>query len=192
MKKILSILIIACSISLQACVGAFIAGSVIGGVIVYEGRNATTKKADTRIAKEANKRLSEDPELNDSSRIVVSSYEGIILLAGQTPTQELKNQAQKIVAGVPGVRRVYNEITISGPISSIAQSNDAWLTTKVKSKLLATKGLDSAAIKVVTEDGKVYLMGRVSRKQGEIATEAARQTDGVQKVVTLFEYTRVE
>lgn len=186
MKRIVVTLVLASL--LQGCVGAFLAGAAVGGVVAYEGRNAHSKKNDLRLSQLAHKKLNADKELMLHSRVVISAYDGIVLLAGQAPTAELKSQAQDIVETVPGVRRVYNEITISGPISSLTQSSDTWITTKVKSMLLATQGLDSSQIKVVTENGTVYLLGKVSRGQSRIAADVARKVSGVQRVVTLFEY----
>lgn len=186
LKKIL-LIIVSCHL-LVGCVGAFIAGAALGGVVVYEGRNIHTQKRDLKITNEANKRLGQDTAFSKRSHINLSAYDGVILLAGQTPTEELKQQAEDIVRQVPGVRRVYNEITISGPISSMVRSSDSWLTTKVKTRLLATKELDSSQIKVVTENGIVYLMGKTTPKQAKMAAEAASSITGVQKVITLFEF----
>jgi osmotically-inducible protein OsmY len=173
---------------LSACVGVFIAGAAIGGLVVYEGRNFSSMKTDIDITQEVNKRLSQDRYLVKHTRLIISAYDGVVLLAGQATSTELRDQAGAIVQGVPGVRRVYNEMTISGPISTMAESSDAWITTKVKSQLLAQKELDSSQIKVVTENSTVFLMGKVTKGQSAIAADVARQVHGVQKVVTLFEF----
>lgn len=186
MKKIL--LLLTCVTTLSACVGAFIAGAAIGGLVVYEGRNFSTITSDVELTQEINKRLSQDRYLITHSRIILSAYDGVVLLAGQAPTPALRDQAGSIVNGVPGVKRLYNEMAISGPISAIEESNDAWITTKVKTLLLSKKELDTSQIKVVTENSTVFLMGKVTRGQSPIATDVARQVTGVQKVVVLFEY----
>ena len=186
LKKI--ILILMGSALLSGCVGAFVAGAVIGGAVVYEGRNLQTQKQDLTLTNTANRQLAQNRAFTKQSHIVLSSYNGVVLLAGQTPTQALKQEAEATVKGVPGVRRVYNELTISGPTSPMTQSSDAWITTKVKSKLLTVQDLDSSAMKVITENGVVYLMGRTTPKQAQTAANAARTVAGVQKVVTLFEF----
>jgi len=189
MKK--KILVIALSLNLLfGCVPALIVGAAIGGIVVYEGRNATVKKKDFELTRQIQQTINKQTSLHNHSRIVVSAYDGVVLLAGQAPSEALKNQAYQIARGVPGVKRLYNEITITGPISSLTQSSDAWLTTKVKSVLLARKGLDSSQIKVVTENGVVFLMGKVTKEQAKIAADATRTISGVQKVVTLFEFLR--
>ncbi|WP_200821211.1 BON domain-containing protein [Oceanicoccus sp. KOV_DT_Chl] len=128
-----------------------------------------------------------DPELAQS-HIVVVSYNRIVLLAGQVRSEELRQLAAATVAKIGNVRRVNNEITVSGTSSLVARSNDSWITTKVKTKLLADSAIEGGRIKVVTENGVVYLMGLVTKDEASRAAEAARTTAGVQKVVRIFEY----
>lgn len=128
-----------------------------------------------------------DPALAQS-HVVVVSFNGIVLLAGQVPSEALRQLAAKVVAQISKVRRVNNELTISGNTSMVARSNDAWITTKVKTKMLASSKIEGSRIKVVTENGVVYLMGLVTRQEADQAAEAARKTAGVQKVVRIFEY----
>jgi len=127
------------------------------------------------------------PELR-KSHIVVVSFNGVVLLAGQVATSELRDLAETTVRGIRKVRSAHNEITISGPTSMIARSNDTWLTTKVKSKMIGSKEVDANRIKVVTEDSVVYLLGLVTRDEADAAVSVARQTYGVQKIVKVFEY----
>lgn len=122
------------------------------------------------------------------SHIVVSSYNGVVLLAGQVSSEEDRQLAATTVAELGRVRRVHNELTIAGATSMVARSNDSWISTKVKSKLLANNKTQGHKIKVVTENGVVYLMGLVSRDEADRAAEVARKTAGVQKVVRIFEY----
>ncbi|MEM9620220.1 MAG: BON domain-containing protein [Pseudomonadota bacterium] len=122
------------------------------------------------------------------SHIVVVAYNGVILLAGQVPSDELKQNASGITQTMRRVKRVHNELTVGGPISFFARSNDAWLTSKVKSRLIAAKGVKGTKIKVVTENGVVYLMGLVNRSQADLAVQSAAQVYGVQKIVKVFEY----
>lgn len=128
-----------------------------------------------------------DPQLAQS-HIVVTSYNGVVLLAGQVRSEDLRQLAAKTVAKISKVRRVHNEISITGSSSMVARSNDAWITTKVKSKMLANSKLKSGSIKVVTENGVVYLMGLLTREEATRAAELVRKTAGVQKVVRIFEY----
>lgn len=190
MKKIL--LTIAIALCLEACVpAAFVAGAAgatVGGLVIYDQRSTKTMLDDQDIAYRAQARLSQNPELKDTSRLSVMTFNHAVLIVGQAPSSYLKNLAENLVRSVPKVNRVYNEITVEKPASAIAGTNDTWLTTKVKSALLAEKGLNSAQIKILTENGVVYMMGLVTRNQADLATDCVQKVAGVQKIVKLFEY----
>lgn len=128
-----------------------------------------------------------DPSL-ENAHLVAVSYNGVLLLAGQVPTPELRMLAAQTASMVQNVRRVHNELTVGPPTGFAIRSSDSLLTSKVKSKLLARKDVPGSRIKVVTENGAVYLLGLVTRPQADSATEAAQTTGGVQKVVRIFEY----
>ena len=120
---------------------------------------------------------------------MVTSYNGVILLAGQTPRSELKDRAAQTARGVQGVKKVYNELQVQQPASLLARSNDSLLTTKIKTQMLADSSVPSARVKVVTENGIVYLLGLVTREEANAATRVVQSVSGVQRVVRLFEYT---
>ncbi len=122
------------------------------------------------------------------AHITVTSYNGVVLLAGQAQNEELRQLAAATVAKINKVRRVHNEITIAGNSSMLARSNDTWITTKVKTKLLANSTVEGHRLKVVTENGVVYLMGLASKEEADRAADLVRKTSGVQKVVRIFEY----
>ena len=100
-----------------------------------------------------------------------------------------KQTLAELVANVPNVRKVYNEMQVSGPRSALTSMSDSTITTKIKTSLLTESDFPSSQVKVVTENGEVFLMGLISRAQAARATDIARSTGGVQKVVQLFEYT---
>jgi osmotically-inducible protein OsmY len=138
-------------------------------------------------------RTEEDIKASDprfaSSHIIVVSHSGIVLLAGEVESEDLKTKAGDIAQNVANVRAVHNELTI-GPASSVGtRSNDAWITTKINTKFLAHGAIDSTRIDVTTENGIVYLMGTVSRQQADYAVEVAQTVSGVEKIVKVFEYT---
>jgi osmotically-inducible protein OsmY len=87
------------------------------------------------------------------------------------------------------VKRVVNEISVAEPTALGSRSNDSWITGQVKTRLLADEKIQGRRVKVITENGTVYLMGLVTQKEGELATEAARAVGGIKRVVKLFEYT---
>lgn len=128
-----------------------------------------------------------DPALAQA-HISATSFNGVILLTGQVPTEELRQLAGATASKINKVRQVHNEIAVSGTISLVARSNDGWISTKVKSKLLADHSVRGSRIKVVTENGVVYLMGLVTRDEADRAADVARKSNGVQKVVRIFEY----
>ena len=130
-----------------------------------------------------------NPDLDTGSHIVVTSYNGIVLLAGQTPRADLKEKAAQVANGVQGVKKLHNELQVLQPTSALARSNDALITSKIKTLMLADSKVPSAKVKVVTENGIVYLMGLVTRAEGAAATNVASGASGVQKIVTLYQYT---
>ncbi|TQV80200.1 BON domain-containing protein [Exilibacterium tricleocarpae] len=127
------------------------------------------------------------PALNNA-HINVTSYNGVLLLTGQVKSAELRTLASETAAKIPKVRQVYNELQVQGKLSILARTNDSWLTTKVKTKLMAHRDISSNRIKVVTENGTVFLMGLLSHAEADRAAEVARTTGGVQKVVKAIEY----
>ena len=127
------------------------------------------------------------PQLADS-HINVSTYNKVVLLTGEVATSELRTLAGNTARNYKGVRQVYNELKLQGSSSLLARTNDSWLTTKVKSKLLANKEIVSGEIEVVTESGIVYLMGIVAHDTADRAAAVASHTGGVVKVVRVFEY----
>lgn len=127
-------------------------------------------------------------DLDRNSRIVVVSFNGVVLLAGQTPRQDLKDLAAQTAANIQGVKRVHNELQILRPSSGLARSNDTWLTTKIKAQMLGDASIPGSRIKVVTENGIVYMLGLVTRAEGARATQAVQSVAGIQRIVKLFEY----
>ncbi|MEE2893476.1 MAG: BON domain-containing protein [Pseudomonadota bacterium] len=122
------------------------------------------------------------------SHIRVTSFNGIVLLTGQVRAQPLKRQAEEVTMQLRNVRRVYNELEVAGPTSLLARSGDAWVNNKVKARLIANESAPGRDIRVVTENGVVYLMGLIRRNDADAAAEIARNTGGVVKVVRMFEY----
>jgi len=123
-----------------------------------------------------------------NSHISVTSFNGIVLLTGQVPFDTTREEAESIVSQITGVRRVHNELTISGNSALLARTNDTWVTGNVKTQLLANENVDGSRIKVVTENGVVYLMGLISREEADVAVEIVRSINGVQKIIKVFEY----
>ncbi|WP_268797809.1 BON domain-containing protein [Pseudomonas huanghezhanensis] len=128
------------------------------------------------------------PDLDNNSHIVVTSFNGIVLLAGQTPRADLKQLAEQTAAAVQKVKKVNNELQVIQPSSLLARNNDAWLTTKIKTEMLTNGSIPGSRIKVVTENGIVYLLGLLTQQEATLATNLVQGVSGVQKIVKLFEY----
>jgi osmotically-inducible protein OsmY len=126
--------------------------------------------------------------LLDRSHVNVHSYNGVVLLTGEVPSEEMRNLAGDTARSFRGVRQVHNELQTMGVTSFLSRTNDGWLSTKVRSKLLADENIDSGKIKVVTENSVVYLMGIVTPALADRAAGVARTTTGIRKVVKVFEY----
>ncbi len=123
------------------------------------------------------------------SNINVTSFNGIVLLTGQVPTQELRLLAAQTASNVNGVRQAYNELQITGNTSFLSRTNDTWLSTKVKTVLLGDENIKGLRVKVIVEDGVVYLMGLLTQQEADIAANLVSNTGGVKEVVRVFEYT---
>ena len=174
---------------LQGCAAVLVgAAGVTGAVIATDRRTTGTIVDDKGIKFKAITDLGEDKELWDQSHVNVTSVNGIVLLTGETPTEELRIRAGEIVSRIEKVRQVHNEIALGTPTSLGVRSNDTWITSKVKASLIGTEGVPGTNIKVVTENGTVFLMGLVTREEGDKATDVARRIQGVERVVKLFEY----
>jgi osmotically-inducible protein OsmY len=188
-KKLLSLFCIA--MLLSGCI--FVAGAAAGAAaiaMVYDHRPVHETAEDAEIQNRILNRLRNFPELRKESHIDVTVFNRIVLLTGQTPNPEWREQVEAIAAAVPHVVKVYNQLTIEGPTSSLTRASDAWITAKIKTQMLATEELktNNSSIKVVTENGVVYLMGNVTHNQADIAVDIARHVAGVQRVIKIFQY----
>ena len=174
---------------LAGCAIAAGGGTAAAGYSTLERRTTGTIIEDQAIEIKAYRAIAADKELDEQTHINITSYNTAVLVTGESPVDEMRQKIVSIVSAVDKVKHVYNEITIAAPSSMVSRSSDVYITTKVKTKLFADKILSGLVIKVNTEKGVVYLMGIVSQEEAEIATNIARETGGVQKVVKLFQYT---
>ncbi len=118
----------------------------------------------------------------------MTSYNTVVLISGETPSEDIRRRIVNVVRNIPKVTHVYDELTIAAPSSILSRSSDSLITSKVKIRLLTLNNFDGTRVKVVTEKGVVYLMGILTRAESDIATGEAQQSGGVQKVVKLFQY----
>ena len=153
---------------------------------VLDRRTAGVFVSDMEIEVRAMNRLREAfPGRTDN--ISAISYNRQVLLVGQVPDEATRTRAAEIVKGIPDVRTVFNELAVSGVPSLTSAASDVGISTRVKARLIRDERSPGSQIKVVTEGGVVYLMGLLNRAEAEAATDVARTTSGVTKVVTLFE-----
>lgn len=170
---------------LHACSSMPIGGEA-GGPGTLDRRTAGAVIGDQEIEIRAKNRLRE--ALPQAGSVAITSYNRQLLLTGQVPDEATRAQATHVVKGIPEVRNVFNELSVSGVTSIASSANDAAITSQVKTRLLADKRVPGTKIKVVTEAGVVYLMGLMKRAEAATATEIARTTSGVTRVVVLFEF----
>jgi osmotically-inducible protein OsmY len=174
---------------IQGCAAAVIGGAATTAVIAVDPRTAGTILDDEMIEFKVIEAYYDHPELSQQSHLNVTSYNGKVLLTGEATSESIRQQLQTLAGAVPKVRSVQNEMIVAAPSSGLTRSSDSWVAAKVKSRLAAADGVSSLDIKVVTENGTVFLMGLVNQEEAKKATEVTRQTSGVQRVVKLFEYT---
>ena len=131
---------------------------------------------------------SQEPEFRKANFDVIS-HNGVVLLVGQVASNELKNQASEIASQASTkIKRIHNELEVAGKTSLLARSNDTWIATKVRTQLLANRSVPSGQVRVIAENGAVYLMGIIDQKNGDDAALLARNVSGVTKVIKVFEY----
>ena len=174
---------------LAGCVAAAVTGTATGAAVAVDKRTTGTMIEDQAIEFKVKQALSAQEDLNESAHLNVVSYNTVVLLTGEAPSEELRQKAVEIVRDTPKVSHVHNEVSVAAPSSFMSRSSDSLITSKVKTKLLAAEDVPGLNIKVVTDKGAVYLMGLVTRAEAERATDVVRRTGGVQKVVKLFQYT---
>jgi osmotically-inducible protein OsmY len=188
MIKSITVPLILC-ISLSACVpAALVVGATAGGAVVYDRRGIKTKLDDTSISQKAYAAIKNDPSLQKNTRFSLAVFNGIVLMLGEVQTEEQRERAYTLVAKVPDVKRIFNQMTV-GPIAPLsARAHSSLITAQVKAAMLGKPGLRSTQVKVVTNNKVVYLMGVTSHRQANLAVDTARRVTSVAKVVKVFEY----
>jgi osmotically-inducible protein OsmY len=172
---------------LQGCAPLVVGGAVAGGTMVAVDRRQSEVMAyDERIEIQATNRITE--LFKDKGHINVTSFNKQLLLTGEAPTEALRQDAERAAATVPDVRSVVNDLQVRAPSDLAQRSNDTYITSVVKSRFVTAQKFNPIHVKVVTEAGTVYLMGLVTRREADDATQIARTTSGVKRVVRVFEY----
>ncbi len=175
------------SASLTSCMNM----AVSGAQAVYNHHGIQKNFKDQYTTFQAYRSLErQDPGFNKSN-ITVTTYNNEVMVAGQVPFSWQREQIDQILRGLPDVKQVYNLVQVSSPSSTLSRLSDTWITTKVKSKFIASDDIDATQIKITTENSVVYLMGILTPEQAKAAIDIASNTDGVTKVVKMFSYIKV-
>ena len=177
--------VLAVSVLASACAPLLLGGAMVGGgLVVVDRRTAGTQLEDETIEFKAAARAR---ELSPAGHVNNTSYSRLLLITGEVPSEVDRNLLAQQLARVENVRSVVNELAVMGNTSLTARSNDSIISAKVKASFLDAKDLQATAVKVVTERGTVFLMGRVTEREAARAADLARGVNGVQKVVRVFE-----
>ena len=186
MRKFLTLICIALLPVISGCMAVAVGGAAATGFIVGEDRRTVgTITEDQGIEIKASNRIEEKVK---DAHINITSYNRAVLLTGEVSSEAAKADAERIARAVENVRSVFNELQVSGNTSLQARTNDSVITSKVKARFVDAGKFSPVHVKVVTENGVVYLLGMVKRQEAADATEVARTTGGVRKVVRVFEY----
>ncbi|MFE8033382.1 BON domain-containing protein [Thiohalocapsa marina] len=175
---------------LHGCGPMIVAGATYGAAVAYDRRDEKTVLDDEMIELQARNAYLSNPDLSGHSQLKVTSYDYTALITGQAETRDISDRYARVVSQLPKVRQVYNEAEI-GPMIPLSQlTKDAYLTSRAKLAIQSVDipGFDMLRVKVVTDNGVVYLMGLVSPAEGDATAEKVRRVPGVKRVVKLFKY----
>lgn len=172
--------------SLQGCVPVVVAGVGAGAMIAHDRRSSGAYFGDQKIESKAAQLI--DGQIDSVRHINVTSFNYHVLISGEVPDEPTRAKAERIVSGIENVRSVDNELIVSPNSSMASRSDDSLITSSVKLRFMNNKDLNSDRVKVVTENGTVYLMGLVKHAEADAAAEIASTTKGVKRVVKIFEY----
>ena len=173
---------------IQGCIGVAAVGLGTGAAVAQDRRTPGSYIDDGLIEQKVRATIRGEDILRDRSHVNVTSFNGLVLLTGQAPGESLRDRITEIARVIPKVRAVQNEISLGAPSSIASRTSDSWITAKVKAAMFTDKAFNATHVKVVTENGVVYLMGLLKQNEAEQAAEIARRVGGVQRVVKVMEY----
>ncbi|MEZ5703737.1 MAG: BON domain-containing protein [Burkholderiaceae bacterium] len=174
-----------CVASVAACTPLVVGGALTGAMVAVDRRSSGAQLDDQGIELRAANRLRD--QLGNRARVSVTSYNRHVLLTGEAASEAAKAEAEAILRSIDSVGPIYNELAITNSPSFSEKASDGLLTGRVKTGLVEIRELSANAFKVVSERGTVYLMGRVTQKEANMAIEVARTTKGALRVVRVME-----
>ncbi len=184
-----SIISLIATITLSGCLTAIVATAAIATIdIIHDRRTVGEYIDDSAIEVTARNILISTAEIRKATHFKTQSWNGILLITGEIDSETLKPALIEKISSIQGVRQVVDETSITGKTRLWARTNDALITSRVKTRLLLKTGLSANRVKVVTTRGSVYLMGIVTRAEADRATEYTQTVRGVKRVVKVFEY----
>jgi len=188
MRKLVTLLLFSLAVACLSGCGAIMSSAGAGPIEEDDGeRTFAQQVADESIETKAKVNINAASEGYHNAHLTIVSYNGFVLLAGQVPSEDLKTLAADVVREVDDVRRIYNELEIGPAVTAGTITNDTWITTQVKSKLLASSDTPGTRVKVVTENSVVYLMGLLTEAEADRVALEAAEVSGAERVVKLFE-----
>lgn len=181
-----AVLCLASAATLQGCFEMFVGTAVMGTLAATDRRTFGTQTEDKSIMLKGEMRANN--LVGDQGHVNVASFNRKVLLTGEVKDESMKAAVEREVAAIEGVQAIVNELAIEAPSSYSSRTNDSFITSKVVASFVDAKDLFANSLKVVTERGSVYLMGRVTPREGDRAAEVASGVSGVQKVIKVFDY----
>ncbi len=170
---------------LQSCM---VSAATTSAQVVYDRKHIDDSLEDNHISFTADEELFLKRKQFSDSHLSIATFHRVVLMTGQVSSERLQKEAENIVRSIPDVKTIYNMTRVGESTSGFTQAQDVWITTKIKTQMIASNDFYPGQVKVVTEDGVVYLMGILPPDQAEIAVDIARQTSGVTSVVKIFKY----
>ncbi|USD64876.1 BON domain-containing protein [Vibrio sp. SCSIO 43136] len=180
------LLVSACIIGLSGCAGVIVAGAAATVNVVTDTRSTEQIWQDNQLEFEVAGIINKAP-FSGNTKVTATAFDGKVILIGQAVTEEYRQQVADKVSQLDGVKSVSNQLRVKPLLDLQTISHDSWITTKVKSSLLTNSELNGVKIKVITEDGEVFLLGLVTNEQADIAVDIARNISGVKRVIKAFE-----
>ncbi|MDC0602511.1 BON domain-containing protein [Aliiglaciecola sp.] len=186
LKQLSLITLVVFAVFMQGC-AAVVVGAGVGAASAAHDRRTLGTQLDDKTAKaRLSSAFGNNPALKDAN-IDISVYNGVVLLAGQAPSEAIRAEISKTAQGVQNLKKIHNQMRISKPITASVAANDLWIESKVKSALVTDERIDGLHIEVEVEDSEVFLMGLVNDSEASIAVDIARNVNGVARVVKAFE-----
>lgn len=185
---ILTAVLVASSLLLQGCALLVVGAGAGIASAAHDRRSLGAQLDDKTTHSRTGIALNDVTALKEQGNISINVFNGVVLLVGQVPNEQLKQQAGAVAAKISNVKKVHNQIRIAEPIAASSSAHDVWLANKVRTILLADEAVEGLHISVTVADSEVFLMGLVSKPEADATVEAVRNINGVAKVIKVFEY----